>query len=66
MSKQTGTRSKGNDAPGLYFLAGLEVKGMDEPDVHLNEAETEELILVVETIIDAIKNGLMEGEYFEF
>lgn len=32
----------------------------------LTEEEVTELIIEAETVIDAIKNGDIEGEYFEF
>lgn len=39
---------------------------MDELDIYLNEDETTELITEVETVIEAIRTGKMEGEYLEF
>lgn len=38
----------------------------DEPDVRLNEEETAELIVEVEEMIEAIRNGDIDGDYFEF
>lgn len=35
-------------------------------DEELKGAEVDELILEVEAVIEAIKNGEIEGEYFEF
>lgn len=34
--------------------------------IELNENQAAELILEVEEVFDAIKNGEMEGDYFEF
>lgn len=34
-------------------------------DIELNEEEAAKLIIEVEEVIEAIKNGEMEGEYFE-
>ena len=40
---------------------------MDEQeDTKLTEEEAASLIVEVEKVIEAIKNGEMEGEYFEF
>ena len=38
----------------------------EELDRELTEEKAAELILEVEEVINAIKNGEMEGEYFEF
>ena len=38
----------------------------DELDIQLNEDEAAELIVEVESVIQAIKDGEMEGEYLEF
>ena len=38
----------------------------NEMDVQLDENQTAELILEVEAVLEAIKNGEMDGEYFEF
>ncbi len=38
----------------------------NEIDVTLNEEEAAKLILEVEEVIEAIRTGEMEGEYFEF
>lgn len=35
-------------------------------DIELNEEEAAKLIIEVEEVIEAIKNGEMEGEYFDF
>ena len=39
---------------------------MDELDIYLNEDEAAELITEVESVIEAIRTGEMEGEYLEF
>ena len=41
----------------------MEDKGLD---VELTEDEAAALIAEVEEVIEAIRNGNMEGEYFEF
>lgn len=38
----------------------------DEPDIRLNEEEAAELIIEVEEMLEAIRNGDIDGEYFEF
>lgn len=35
-------------------------------DTELTESEAAELIVEVEEVINAVKNGEMEGEYYEF
>lgn len=38
----------------------------EELETNLNEDEAVKLIIEVESVIEAIKNGEIEGEYFEF
>lgn len=38
----------------------------DELDVRLNEEEAAELIIEVEELLEAIRNGDIDGDYFEF
>lgn len=38
----------------------------NELDIHLDEDEAAELITEVESVIEAIRTGEMEGEYLEF
>ena len=38
----------------------------NELDIYLNEDEAAELITEAESVIEAIRTGEMEGEYFEF
>lgn len=38
----------------------------EELETDLNEDEAAKLIIEVEEVIKAIKNGEIEGEYFEF
>lgn len=40
--------------------------GTDELDVRLNEEEAAELIIEVEELLEAIRNGDIDGDYFEF
>ena len=40
--------------------------GTDELDVRLNEEEAAELIIEVEEMLEAIRNGDIDGDYFEF
>jgi len=40
--------------------------GTDELDVRLNEEEAAELIIEVEEMLDAIRNGDIDGDYSEF
>lgn len=39
--------------------------GTDELDVRLNEEEAAELIIEVEELLEAIRRGDIDGEYFE-
>ena len=39
---------------------------MNDNDILLEGEETEELILEAETVIEAIRDGFIDGEYFEF
>jgi hypothetical protein len=38
----------------------------NELDTRLDEEQTAELILEVEAVLEAIKSGEIDGEYFEF
>lgn len=38
----------------------------NEQDVRLNEEEAAELIIEVEEMLEAIRNGDIDGDYFEF
>ena len=38
----------------------------NELDVQLDEEQAAELILEVEAVLEEIKNGQIDGEYFEF
>ena len=52
-------------APDFYF-GGFNMNGNQKFDEQLTDEEATEIILSVEEAINIIKNGEMEGEYFEF